>query len=896
MIVHLLGRLSRSRNGRTRRVGRVSRLKITSGRKLLLESLESRQLLSVSIPGYATPYIEAYTTSQSATPLATSSPTGFTPDEIKEAYGFDQITFDDGTVLGDGSGVTIAIVVAYDDPNIRSDLQAFNDYFGLEDSTLTIVNQDGGTDLPEANAEWATEIALDVEWVHAMAPGADILLVEADSNSLSDLFEAVDYARNAEGVVVVTMSWGCSEFSSEVNYDSYFTTPEGHEGVTFIAASGDTGSPVSYPAISSNVISVGGTSLYVDSSGTYSSETGWSGSGGGISKYEVQPDYQDSLVTQSTTYRTNPDVSYNANPSTGFAVYNTYETDSSWGQWGGTSAGAPQWAALIAIVDQGLALAGESSLDGATETLPMLYSLPSSDFHDITSGSSTGSPKYTAASGYDLVTGRGSPIANLVVADLVGSTTTTATTTHFTVTASSSTTAGATFSITVTALDSSNSVTSAYVGTVYFTSSDTGATLPSNYTFTSADNGVHTFTNVKLVLAGSQTISVFDKTNSTILGSATLKVNPGAATHLAFVQQPTNAIVGAVITPAVTVKLLDAYNNQVTTDNTDKVAISLGTNPSGAKISGTTTVTVSGGLATFNSLSVNLAGTGYTLVASCGSLTSVKSAAFNVTTKSSSAVIESFDASSTYYTAGGMRATANLSTGAKHDGTYGLLDYNGSDWIYRKDSAVQVKQGDTISVWLKFSVTADGRAYFGFGAGSSGTLSLVAAANSNQLIIQNNSGYGYTDLGAVTQKWQANRWYKLEVNWGTNGVIVGKLYDSNGTTLLNTVTASSTAFTSGGIAFRATGGNKCWDTVQLTPKANGAIARQAASTSSAKNNSAAVNSLVAAILSSSTSKSSVNGGLDLNFVAGCADQGGSLNVQNLTNKRAVDLFFALAKK
>ncbi len=123
------------------------------------------------------------------------------------------------------------------------------------------------------------------------------------------------------------------------------------------------------------------------------------------------------MVTQTSTSRAVPDVSYDASPSSPFAVYDT-SSYSGWVEVGGTSAGAPQWAGLIAIADQGRELAGEGTLDGGSQTLPMLYKLPQSDFHDITSGSNGG---YSAGPGYDLVTGRGSPIANLVVAGLVSS-------------------------------------------------------------------------------------------------------------------------------------------------------------------------------------------------------------------------------------------------------------------------------------------------------------------------------------------------------------------------------------------------------------------------------------------------------------------------------------------
>src|SRR5262249_50727787 len=164
----------------------------------------------------------------------------------------------------------IAIVDAYDDPNIAGDLQKFDAAFGLPNPSFTKVNQTGGTKLPAANSGWATEIALDVEWAHAIAPGAKIVLVEANSSSMSDLMTAVNTARNYAGVVAVSMSWGGGEFSSEVNYDSYFTTPAGHTGVSFFASSGDTGAPASYPESSPNVVAVGGTTLHLNGS-TYSS-------------------------------------------------------------------------------------------------------------------------------------------------------------------------------------------------------------------------------------------------------------------------------------------------------------------------------------------------------------------------------------------------------------------------------------------------------------------------------------------------------------------------------------------------------------------------------------------------------------------------------------------------
>jgi hypothetical protein len=349
-------------------------------------------------------------------------PGGFSPQQIQQAYGFNQITFSNGTIKGDGSGQTIAIVDAYSQPNIASNLQTFDSMYGLPaPPSFSVVNESGGSSLPAADTGWGMEESLDVEWAHAMAPGANIVLVEANSSSMPDMTTAVNYARSLPNVSVVSMSWGSNggEFSTETSYDSIFTTPAGHNGVTFVASSGDTGSSAApiYPSVSPTVLAVGGTQLTLNSAGNYQSETAWSDSGGGISSYETQPSYQKGVVTQSSTMRTVPDVAYNASSASPYAVYDT----SGYGGWievYGTSAGAPQWAALIAIANQGRALDGEGTLDGATQTLPMIYQMPSSDFHAVTSGSNGA---YSAGPGYNLVTGRGTPVANLIVNSLVGS-------------------------------------------------------------------------------------------------------------------------------------------------------------------------------------------------------------------------------------------------------------------------------------------------------------------------------------------------------------------------------------------------------------------------------------------------------------------------------------------
>jgi hypothetical protein len=344
------------------------------------------------------------------------------PTQMRAAYGVNQISF--GGTAGDGSGQTIAIVDAYNDPNIVADAATFNTTFGLPQfnasggPSLTVLNQSGGTSMPTNSSAggWDLEESLDIQWAHTIAPKANLILFEANSNSYADLFQAVDTARNYAGVSVVSMSFGSGEFSSETAYDSHFLTPNGHQGVTFFASTGDDAAPGGYPAMSSNVVAVGGTNLNITSGGVYISESGWTDGGGSVSLYESQKSYQNGKVNGvSATMRATPDVAMDADPATGVYVLDTYYT-SGWLQVGGTSLSAPMWGGLMAIVNQGRALESQSSLDGSTQTLPSLYNLSSSDFHDITSGSN-GNP---ASAGYDLVTGRGSPIANLLVPDLAG--------------------------------------------------------------------------------------------------------------------------------------------------------------------------------------------------------------------------------------------------------------------------------------------------------------------------------------------------------------------------------------------------------------------------------------------------------------------------------------------
>ena len=222
--------------------------------------------------------------------MAMPSAVLYAPGQIRTAYQVNSLP-------DQGTGETIAIVDAYSDPHIVSDLATADAYASIPaPPSFTVINENGATSpLPAGNTSWGAEISLDVEWAHSIAPAANLLLVEASSSSLADLLKAVDTAASYTGVAVVSMSWGSSEFSSESSYDSNFTTPAGHTGVTFVASSGDSGGVVEWPAASPNVLSVGGTTLSLNSNDTWKSETGWSDSGGGVSRYEPAPSYQSGM-------------------------------------------------------------------------------------------------------------------------------------------------------------------------------------------------------------------------------------------------------------------------------------------------------------------------------------------------------------------------------------------------------------------------------------------------------------------------------------------------------------------------------------------------------------------------------------------------------------------------
>lgn len=333
-------------------------------------------------------------------PQASTLPAGYGPVQFHGAYGSQTLV---------STPTTIAIVDAYDDPNILSDLNKYSSTFGIAAmsacpvSTGTLaapcfqkVDQRGGTSYPQVNAGWALEIALDVETAHAICQNCNILLVEADSNSYTNLMAAVDQAF-AMGANVISNSYGSSEFSGETSLDWHFN----HPGIAITFSSGDSGYGVEYPAASQYVTAVGGTTLNLNSNNSYKSESAWSGSGSGCSAYEAKPSFQSDAGCLN---RTVADVSADANPNTGAAVYDSvrYQGRRGWFQVGGTSLSSP----IIAGV---YALSGNTA--SAANSIP--YSQGNSaNIHDVTTGtngSCGGSYLCTATSGYDGPTGLGTP-------------------------------------------------------------------------------------------------------------------------------------------------------------------------------------------------------------------------------------------------------------------------------------------------------------------------------------------------------------------------------------------------------------------------------------------------------------------------------------------------------
>jgi subtilase family serine protease len=339
------------------------------------------------------------------TPATSSTPSGYGPAQFHGAYG-----------LGTHAPVpqTLAIVDAYDDPTIRTDLTHYDSVYGIPDlpscsPTVTVscfqkVNQAGNASpLPSKNAGWALEIALDVETAHEICQNCKVLLVEASSSSLSNLEAAVNTAAHL-GAGEISNSYGGSEFSGETGDTAY-----NHPNIAVTVSAGDSGyGSFGFPAASPYVVAVGGTTLNLGAGNTYAGETVWSGGGSGCSSYlsaqpwqRVDPNW---LFTGCGSKRAVADVAADADPNTGAAVYDTtrYSGRSGWFQVGGTSLSSPLIAGVYALAGNAASVEYPASIPYAGRT----------SLHDITSGSngSCGTIMCAGASGYDGPTGVGTPI------------------------------------------------------------------------------------------------------------------------------------------------------------------------------------------------------------------------------------------------------------------------------------------------------------------------------------------------------------------------------------------------------------------------------------------------------------------------------------------------------
>ncbi len=415
--------------------------------------MSTRRLTPQSLHARHTQFLnQGLSASGTVAPMASSGIVAtYTPAQIRAAYSMPALPSTGTTLTAAqaaqlGAGQTIYIVDALHDPNIAAELAAFNTKFGLPACTTTAIATNASLPLaaasgnscqfsvvystasgamsgtaPAYDSGWATEIALDVQWAHATAPLARIVLIEAPSASVANLTGAVQLA-NSMGAGVVSMSFGATEGNWTASVDAYFT----HANMTYLAATGDAGAGVEWPAVSSNVVAVSGTSLTY--SGTTRSEVVWSGTGGGISQYTATPGYQNSAVPGmgSVAHRSVADVAFNADPSTGqyLAVITPGSTTAGWYSVGGTSLSTPQWAGIIAVANAQRAVVAKAALG---EVHAALYGQIASvagnyaaEFADISKGSDGTCATCSARGGYDQPTGLGTPNVSSLLGTLSG--------------------------------------------------------------------------------------------------------------------------------------------------------------------------------------------------------------------------------------------------------------------------------------------------------------------------------------------------------------------------------------------------------------------------------------------------------------------------------------------
>jgi subtilase family serine protease len=391
---------------------------------------------------YITPYTYINPNAKNASLNPSFPPQMFNGSQLLNLYNVPVVTVTPGK-----KQVKIAVIVAFTYSGLLTDLKTYwqnNINFG-PDSTPPKVNV---YTMPGAKTDsgWAQEECLDVQMVCTMNPNADIWVVEAKSDSNSDLFAAVNYASQTLQAEVISMSWGMDDAVGLSAYSNYFT----NTNVCYCASSGDNNN-VSWPSVLSNCISVGGTTmLWTPNTATGSSsrtEYTWNSAGCGYATSVAQPTYQQNVSTITHIKRAIPDVSLIANQNTG--VYVVYK--GSWYSFGGTSVAAPLFAGMISLANQKRFNAGKGPLTSVYSTTPNVATPPTyvppanniqnylyktiytnsakyaSDFYDITIGNDQGSiagnsaslTTYTAGTGYDLPNGLGSPNCTNLINDLL---------------------------------------------------------------------------------------------------------------------------------------------------------------------------------------------------------------------------------------------------------------------------------------------------------------------------------------------------------------------------------------------------------------------------------------------------------------------------------------------
>jgi hypothetical protein len=661
----------------------------------------------------------------STTPTASgiTAPFGgtWTLNQILAAYGINDIPSFDGINPANGAGQTIAIVDAYYDPDIAQDLIAFDNYFHL--AAPPSFNQyfsGGGSGTADGvgfdpTGGWAVETALDIEWAHAIAPGATIDLVVSPTAQNPDLIAAVKYAANL-GASVVSMSWGSfPEGAGELALDSTFAA---YPNTTFVAATGDNGSTYegtqfptldgkpagSYPAYSPNVLAVGGTVLSL--SGSTYSEVGWSGSGGGASTVEPAPAYQngDGDNASANGNRTIPDVSFDA---TNVAVDDYFITNSPSGgsaPWinsaiSGTSFATPVWAALIAIADQGrknenISLLGSSSASLSNGTMPLLYALPKysqagstlvGDFNNIKSGSNGGFSA-NPSGGYNEVTGIGTPIASQLVPNMAGELIYTAP-------------AGTTVVVKRTTM------------TIEGVSTDITEILDGNGTTETLATYLPTVAVNKILITGTSNNTVtVDNSGGYAIPAGGVNFKGGTGTNLLTVDDHTDASVANYII------------------SSSMVTVTSGTTTGNVSYSGVSTLTLDGGGHASNTFTLNSTSAATTTINSIGAsdtvtLNSTTGATTNLTATGNSAIVNvrsTTPSGTTNITSSGSGAIVNITGTASASTTH------------------VTPTGASTTIYVGTTNTAGGSASTGSLAGVVGNISV--AGNSTTSVVLDDKG------------------------------------------------------------------------------------------------------------------------------------------------------------